>query len=85
MTFNPDWSELDACRESLREHMDQLKKSNVAEEYWRLLAARYEMNGDQCVWKEDEDGVWDTECGNKFACRITRINGIVTLSSGNGS
>ena len=21
---------------------------------------------DQCIWKEDEDGVWDTECGNKF-------------------
>jgi hypothetical protein len=20
----------------------------------------------KCKWKEDEDGVWDTECGNRF-------------------
>ena len=21
---------------------------------------------DQCIWKEDQDGAWDTECGNRF-------------------
>ena len=21
---------------------------------------------EECLWKEDQDGVWDTECGNRF-------------------
>ena len=35
--FSPDWNELEACRESLREHMDLIKKERVSCEYWRLL------------------------------------------------
>lgn len=22
--------------------------------------------GDKCEWKQDENGVWETECGNMF-------------------
>lgn len=41
--MNPDWNELEACRDSLREHMEMVKKLRVTEEYWRLLAEKNEM------------------------------------------
>ena len=40
--MNPDWNELEACRESLREHMDLVKKTRISEEYFRLVAERQE-------------------------------------------
>ena len=41
--MNPDWNELEACRDSLREHMEMANKLRVTEEYWRLLAVKNEI------------------------------------------
>lgn len=68
--YKPDWNELEACRESLREHMEIIKKLRVTEEYWRLLVetGASELKGVvSCGWTLDHDGeCWDTGCGHAF-------------------
>ena len=38
----------------------------ISDEIVMTNSERVLSMGEQCVWKEDEDGVWDTECGNSF-------------------
>lgn len=41
-----------------------LNKSQAAQELWKEAAER--ESPDTCAWREDEDGTWETDCGQAF-------------------
>jgi hypothetical protein len=55
--MKPDWNELEACRDSLREHTEIVKKLRISEEYWRLLAEKNKADKERMDWLESNGGV----------------------------
>lgn len=59
--FKPDWSELEACRESLREHMDIIKKERTMSNY--KIGDAF-IPSDSPLWGEyDNAAVWCAKRG----------------------
>ena len=63
---------LKQVRSNMRDAMNSVLKDDtrrmVVDWYNAIDAAikQREQNVDVCVWSEDEDGNWDTGCGNMF-------------------
>ena len=56
-------------RESIwYEAMDDIQSLRVRVEALELLIKMRELpqHEDSCQWKEDADGIWQTDCGNAF-------------------